>query len=170
MIGVPSPPNATGAVLAISVSPAAYSGGNPAPINSAPDIATGVPNPAAPSKNAPKLKAIKSACNRRSGEIDTTDALTLSNDPASTVRTYRKTAVNTIQPIGNKPKHAPKPAAAIADFHGMPYTPIAIASAVNNPAAAARGADHPANASAPNKMTTGAAAARTDNNSDPVGL
>ena len=86
MIGVPSAPNATGAVLAISVSPAAYSGGNPAPIKQRAEIATGVPNPAAPSRNAPKLNAINSACSRRSGDIATTDAFTFSNAPASTVR------------------------------------------------------------------------------------
>ena len=60
-IGVPSAPNATGAVLAISVRPAASSGGKPAPISRAPEIATGVPNPAAPSTNAPKQNAINNA-------------------------------------------------------------------------------------------------------------
>src|SRR5580765_4987782 len=46
MIGVPSAPNATGAVLAISDRPDACSGLNPSPINIAAVIATGVPNPA----------------------------------------------------------------------------------------------------------------------------
>src|SRR5206468_4573596 len=44
-IGVPIAPNATGAVLAISESPAAYSGVKPSPISSAEQIATGVPKP-----------------------------------------------------------------------------------------------------------------------------
>ena len=58
MIGVPSAPNATGAVFAISDSADASSGGNPSPISIAPVTATGVPNPAAPSKNAPKQNAM----------------------------------------------------------------------------------------------------------------
>ena len=64
--GVPSAPNATGAVLPMSASLAASSGRNPSPIISAPEIATGVPNPAVPSMNAPKLNASNSARIRRS--------------------------------------------------------------------------------------------------------
>src|SRR5208283_1670332 len=55
---------ATGAVLAISDKPEACSGLNPRPIRSAAVTATGVPNPDAPSKNAPKEKAISSSCRR----------------------------------------------------------------------------------------------------------
>ena len=58
--GVPSAPNATGAVFPMSASPAAGKGLNPSPINMAAEMATGVPKPAAPSMNAPKLNAIKS--------------------------------------------------------------------------------------------------------------
>src|ERR1019366_9302850 len=58
MIGVPSAPKATRAVLAISDKPKACSGLKPRPIRSAAVTATGVPNPDAPSKNAPKEKAI----------------------------------------------------------------------------------------------------------------
>jgi hypothetical protein len=129
-----------------------------------------VPKPAAPSRKAPKPNAINSACNRRSGEIATTDALTVSNAPASTVRMYRNTAVKTIQPMGNIPKQAPYPAAAIADCHGMPQIPIATASAVSKPAAAALDADQPASANVPSSTTTGAAAASVDRISEPVGL
>ena len=57
---MPSAPKATGAVLPMSASFAASNGRKPRPIISAPLIATGVPNPAAPSMNAPKLKAINS--------------------------------------------------------------------------------------------------------------
>ena len=64
MIGVPSAPNATGAVLAMSDSPDAASGVNPSPISIAPVTATGVPNPDAPSKNAPKQNATSSNCRR----------------------------------------------------------------------------------------------------------
>ena len=66
MTGVPIAPNATGAVLAIRQRPEAASGEKPIPIRIAPVTATGVPKPAAPSKNAPKAKAISRSCNRRS--------------------------------------------------------------------------------------------------------
>ena len=56
MIGVPSAPKATGAVLAMSDRPDAASGVKPRPISIAPVTATGVPKPAAPSKNAPKAE------------------------------------------------------------------------------------------------------------------
>ena len=66
MMGVPKAPKATGAVLAISERPEACSGRNPKPMRSAAVTATGVPNPDAPSKNAPKQNAISSSCRRRS--------------------------------------------------------------------------------------------------------
>ena len=66
MIGVPSAPKATGAVFAMSEKTDASKGGKPSPMSSAPVTATGVPNPAAPSKKAPKAKAISSNCSRRS--------------------------------------------------------------------------------------------------------
>jgi len=66
MIGVPRAPYATGAVLAISESPDAARGEKPSPIKIAPVTATGVPNPAAPSKKAPKLNAMSRSCRRRS--------------------------------------------------------------------------------------------------------
>src|SRR5581483_10200421 len=53
MTGVPSAPYATGAVFAISERPEAAKGEKPSPIKMAPVTATGVPNPAAPSKKAP---------------------------------------------------------------------------------------------------------------------
>ncbi len=55
MMGVPSAPKATGAVLPISERPAAWSGLKPSPISMAAETATGVPKPAAPSMKAPKL-------------------------------------------------------------------------------------------------------------------
>ena len=43
-------------------------------------MATGVPNPAAPSTNTPKLKAINSACSRRSADNPTTEFFTRDGD------------------------------------------------------------------------------------------
>ena|GEM_PF-4785664 len=61
MTGTPMAPKATGAVLAMRHSPAAYSGLNPMPASMAAVMATGVPKPAVPSRKAPKAKAMNSA-------------------------------------------------------------------------------------------------------------
>ncbi len=60
-IGVPIAPQATGAVLAMRQSKAAWNGWNPSPTRNAAEIATGAPNPAAPSIKAPKEKATSTA-------------------------------------------------------------------------------------------------------------
>ena len=52
----------------------------------APVTATGVPNPAAPSKKAPKEKAMNSSCSRRSRVIDAMLSRSTENSPASSVR------------------------------------------------------------------------------------
>src|SRR6266480_2453476 len=57
VIGVAMEPNATGAVLAIKQTAAAKNGENPRPVSIVAATATGVPNPAQPSTNAPKAKA-----------------------------------------------------------------------------------------------------------------
>ena len=49
------------------------------------EMATGVPKPAAPSRNAPKLNAMSSACRRRSSVTDAIESLMTSNWPVSTV-------------------------------------------------------------------------------------
>ena len=61
VIGMPTLPNATGAVLPMRASFAASSGLNPKPMSIAPEIATGAPKPAQPSMNAPKQNAMSSA-------------------------------------------------------------------------------------------------------------
>ena len=85
-IGVPRAPKATGAVLAMSAMQAASSAGNPAPARSAAEIATGAPNPAAPSRKAPNEKAMSKACTRWSAESRVTDRFITSSPPASTER------------------------------------------------------------------------------------
>ncbi len=102
-MGVPSAPNATGAVLPTRARPAAGSGRKPRPISMAAEMATGVPNPAAPSMNAPKLKAISNNCSRRSLARCAIESLRISNWPVSTVMSYTKMAASTIQPMGNRP-------------------------------------------------------------------
>ncbi|MNZ48820.1 hypothetical protein D3C78_665730 [compost metagenome] len=78
-IGMPIAPNATGAVLTIRHRPAAYNGLKPSPTSSAAVIATGAPNPAAPSRNAPKQKPTISICRRWSGVTDKIDERIMSN-------------------------------------------------------------------------------------------
>ena len=61
MIGVAIAPNATGAVLATSARTAALSGLKPRASSITEVIATGVPNPAKASSNAPKENATMTA-------------------------------------------------------------------------------------------------------------
>src|SRR5579863_2396731 len=56
-IGIPSPPNATGAVLAIRQTVTASRALKPSPRSRYAAMATGAPNPAVPSRSAPKQKA-----------------------------------------------------------------------------------------------------------------
>src|SRR5437868_3474135 len=100
-------PNATGAVLANKHILAAKNGRNPRPTSIAAEMATGVPNPAAPSIKALKANAIKSACTGWLLVRWERELFMISNLPVSTVMRYRRMAVNTIQPIGNKAKAAP---------------------------------------------------------------
>ncbi|MDT4839406.1 hypothetical protein FQZ97_731960 [compost metagenome] len=85
MIGMPSAPKATGAVLAIRHRPAAYSGLKPRPTSRAAVIATGAPKPAAPSRKAPNEKPISTTCRRWSPVIDSTELRMISNWPLFTV-------------------------------------------------------------------------------------
>src|SRR5437660_4988264 len=87
--GVPMAPHATGDVLAMRLSAAAWNGLNPRPIMKAPAIATGAPNPAAPSMNAPKQNATNRTWSRRSGVIPATDSFMISNWPVWTEMSYR---------------------------------------------------------------------------------
>jgi len=126
MIGVPTEPKATGAVLAIKQIPAAYKGLNPKPTNMAAEIATGAPNPAAPSRKAPNEKAMSKAWRRRSGVTVAIKFFIISNCPLFTVILKRKTAEIMIQHIGNNPYNAPCRADSKANLTGMAYTPTAI--------------------------------------------
>jgi hypothetical protein len=85
MMGVPSAPYATGAVLPMSARPAAGSGLNPRPMSMAALMATGVPNPAAPSMNAPNENPMSSTWMRRSEARPAMVSFTTSNFPVRTV-------------------------------------------------------------------------------------
>ena len=66
-----------------------------------------LPNPEAPSMNAPKAKAITSACRYFSLVRCPMESLMISNCPVSTASRYSSIAVKTIQPMGNSPYAAP---------------------------------------------------------------
>ena len=66
MVGIPTDPKATGAVLASRERPAAWMAGKPRPMRIVPQTATGVPKPAAPSKKAPRTKAMRRSWRRLS--------------------------------------------------------------------------------------------------------
>jgi len=158
MIGVPSAPNATGAVLAINASPDAASGEKPRPMRIAPVTATGVPKPAAPSKKAPKQKAISSSCRRRSSVMRASESCSTLNEPFSVVSRCRKMMLSTIQPIGSRPLAAPYNAAEPAMLAGMPKAKIEISSAEPRASRAAMCALMWKKANAASITTTGTAA------------
>ena len=106
-MGVPIEPKATGAVLARRQRHAAQNGEKPMPASIAAATATGVPNPAAPSMNAPNAKATSSACMRRSLEKLPMECFTISNLPVTWVMRNKRIAVKTTQPMGNSPNAAP---------------------------------------------------------------
>ncbi len=55
-IGLPTPPQATGTVLATRQSVAAWNGSNPSPIKTSPAMATGPPPPPVTFRNAPEAE------------------------------------------------------------------------------------------------------------------
>ena len=83
-IGLPTAPQATGAVLASRQSVAAWNGSKPSPIRNEPAIATGAPPPPVPSRNAPKQNAIRISCSRLSVESAAIDSFITWNWPVST--------------------------------------------------------------------------------------
>src|SRR3954464_7525139 len=126
-------PNATGAVFANTQMPAAWKGEKPRPLKIAAATATGVPKPAAPSRNAPKAKAIKRACKFLSEVSWPMEVLMISNLPVSTVIRYKTMAQKMTQKIGNAPKAAPYKAALRAWFMGIPKGRIATSNATAKP-------------------------------------
>ncbi len=81
-MGVPSAPNATGAVLKMSVKVRASSAGMPIMMSNALVMATGVPKPAIPSSRQPKQKPITTSTTRRSfGKLASSHTRKASNRP-----------------------------------------------------------------------------------------
>ena len=107
MTGMPTDPNATGAVLASKQMLEAWNRLIPSPTSIEPAMATGAPKPAAPSINAPNPNAINKTCRRASPVNWAMDSLMISNWPVSSVSRYKKIAGKTIQHTGNSPKAAP---------------------------------------------------------------
>src|ERR1035441_928921 len=105
--GMPMDPKATGAVFASRQIEDAYSAEKPKPTIIAAATATGVPNPAQPSMNAPNAKAINSACIRLSEVTEPIESLMTSNLPVVTVTSYSTIAQRSEEHTSELPKHAP---------------------------------------------------------------
>ena len=132
-------------------------------------MATGVPNPAAPSINAPKQKAISKSCKRRSGVMPATECFMISNCPVATVMSYRNTAATTIHTIFSSPYAMPYPKLVSARLAGILNTNIAHSTAVAAPAIAHKCACTLNPASSPSSTITGSAAISVDNHQWPSG-
>jgi hypothetical protein len=156
-------------VLAINDRPEAASGENPNPIRIAAVTATGVPNPDAPSKNAPKEKAISNNWMRRSAETPPIACCKVANAPVARVSRYMKMTFSTIQPIGKKPVIAPRIAARIASPAGIVNRKTAIRIATSSATSAAMCVFTRPEAISIKRVTTGIAAARVDNAALPNG-
>ena len=85
MIGVPMPPNAAGAVLPMSATPAAFSGSKPSAMSIPTVMATGVPKPVSASSSAPNENPIINAWMRRSSETAPTPRRSVWKWPVATV-------------------------------------------------------------------------------------
>lgn len=156
--------------MAISESPDAASGEKPRPIRTAPVIATGVPKPEAPSKNAPNANAISNSCRRRSVVTPPIARFSNSKRPVSTVMRYRKITLRTIQPIGKKPTTTPSSDARTDMSMGIWYTAIVMIFATIKATMAAICAFTLPLAISTSSVTTGTAAAIVDNVALPSGL
>ena len=86
MTGMPIAPYAPAATLATRQIMAAFTGRNPSCTRSAAQMAIGTPNPAAPSRNAPKAKAMSSTWMRWSGDMPADRRLDDLEVPARTAR------------------------------------------------------------------------------------
>ena len=84
--GTPAAAKATGELLARRQIAAAFRASKPSPTSIAVVMATGVPKPAAPSRNAPKANAMNSASSLLSPLIDERVARITANWPDSTLR------------------------------------------------------------------------------------
>jgi hypothetical protein len=90
----------------------------------------------APSMKAPKQNATSRTWMRRPAAIPVIESLITSNWPVLTVVSWTNIAINTIQPIGNKPNSAPLATVAVAVRPGIRYTTSATSKAVASPASA----------------------------------
>lgn len=122
--------------------------------------ATGVPKPAAPSKKAPKAKAISSSCSRRSWVMPAMESCSTWKLPFFSVSWCRKMMLSTIQPMGSRPVSPPSSAARPAMPAGMPKANTAIKKALSRPAAAAMWAFQCSTPRPSSMTTTGTAATR----------
>ncbi len=93
MTGMPIAPYAPAPAFATSEIIAAFTGRNPSWTRSAAQIAIGTPNPAAPSRNPPNAKLMRSTWTRWSGETPPMEARMTSKRPLASASLYSQTAI-----------------------------------------------------------------------------
>src|SRR5262249_8081440 len=169
VIGTPSAAKATGAVLNMSVITTASSHGKPSFTSIELAIATGVPNPATPSRSALKQKPITTRTIRRSrGSEAIIQSDKASNCPDVTETLYSRSAANTIDSNGHTANAAPLLTAPNASPTGKRQGPMATTSPTKRPA---RDACHAGRRKAPSSartVTIGKAATTTEGKTAPA--
>src|SRR5260370_35671472 len=85
---------------------AALKGLKPRPTMMAPQMATGLPPPAAPSRNAPNAKPLRTAWMRASPESPATDRRTMRKSPETTETSYIDVAPRAVKPPGRNAEDA----------------------------------------------------------------
>ena len=160
--GIPAAANATGALLARRQRIAAARASKPRLTRMAAEIATGVPNPAAPSRNAPKANAMNSAWRRRSLVMDASDLRITSNCPEATASEWTQSAETTIQQMGKSPVAAPSRPAERPCPAGIPQPVTATRNAAAAALAAGTQPGRRPHARRPKSTASGMAAARAD--------
>ena len=124
-------PNATGAVLATSVTNTAFIGFMPIASSMAATMATGAPKPARASNKPPNEKPISRACTRISPRPILEKISRRSSKRLDlTVRSYTHTAIQMMNTMGNKPNAMPSVMVRTARLAGMANNTIATMSAM----------------------------------------
>src|SRR5262249_35981626 len=169
VIGTPSAANATGAVLNMSVMTTASNHGKPKLTSIELAIATGVPNPATPSRSALKQKPMTTRTIRRSrGSVLTIQADRASNCPDATETLYSRSAANTIHSTGHTANTAPLLIAPSASLSGNRHGPMATARPTTSPATEACQAGRRKAPSIASTVTIGKAATTTEGTTAPA--
>ncbi len=160
--GTPAAANATGELLAMRHRTAAGRASNPSATSIAAVIATGDPKPAAPSRNAPNPKAMKSACSLRSAVMEARVERITSNWPEPTASEWTHSAPTTIHRIGKTAVTVPSSAAEAVMKTGIAQARTATRNAPTRANSGGAHAGRRLHAMRPKSSRSGIAAARAE--------